>query len=258
MTTIEKNMTIPEIIFIVPYRNRLAHYNVFLNHMPYILEDLDKDSYEIYFTEPIDDKPFNRGATKNLGFLYIKQKYPKHYKNMTFVFHDVDILPGIKNLWEYKTKKGTIKHFYGFTFALGGIVSINGEDFENINGFPNYWGWGFEDNALYNRCIKNKLIIDRNIFYQYNDNNILQFFHGKARKIDNTIVHKYQTDNGNNGLNKISNIKFELEILKFKFFKINIKHWEIPEKHTNIIYETKIPGRKIRQRKVELKSLLKF
>ena len=48
---------------------------------------------------------FNRGATKNIGFLAMK--YPDTYKQITFVFNDVDTIPNKKNLFNYKTRKGT-------------------------------------------------------------------------------------------------------------------------------------------------------
>ena len=93
--------------------------------MKYILEDVSYP-YEIYFSHQCDKRDFNRGAMKNMGFLAIKDKYPDNYKNITFVFNDVDTMPYTKDLFDCNTKKGVVKHFYGFDFSLGGIFSITG------------------------------------------------------------------------------------------------------------------------------------
>jgi hypothetical protein len=43
-----------------------------------------------------------------------------------------------------------------FESYFGGITLFPSESFEKINGFSNlYWGWGFEDDDLRYRCIKN-------------------------------------------------------------------------------------------------------
>ena len=83
--------TVPKYIFIVPYRNRendLTHFRVY---MKYILEDILTTDYEIYFSYQNDERAFNRGATKNIGFLAMREKYPDHYRDITFVFNDIDI-----------------------------------------------------------------------------------------------------------------------------------------------------------------------
>ena len=199
---------IPNIIFIIPYRDRIQHRYFFNLYMKHILEDID--NYEIYYAEQKDTMPFNRGAMKNIGFIAMKEKYKEDYKNITFVFNDIDCIPYKKNLLDYKTTKGTIKHFYGHKNMLGGIVSINGEDFEKMNGFPNYWTWGYEDNILGIRAKKNNIHIDYSVFYKINDPNILHFYHGNKRIHDISLkiqdndnglsiinTHNYTIDNDN-------------------------------------------------------------
>ena len=180
---------IPEIVFIVPYRDRAPQKKVFECVMPTILED---EKYKIFFIHQRDSRPFNRGAMKNLGFLYIKTQYPQNYKNITIVFHDIDFIPYYKNQFNYKTKPGIVKHFFGYKWTLGGIVSINAGDFENINGFPNIWTWGLEDNVLQKRCKNAGLKPDRTTFLQAgkDEYKLITLWHGWDRLIDNKIKKK--------------------------------------------------------------------
>ena len=93
---------IPKRIFIVPYRNRIQNKFFFCKYMNFILEDCD--DYEIYFSHQCDARTFNRGAIKNLGFIAAKNKYPQHYKDITFIFNDVDTIPFYK-IFDYETQK---------------------------------------------------------------------------------------------------------------------------------------------------------
>jgi len=178
--------------------------------MKYIMEDYNKDDYEIYYSHQTDSRMFNRGATKNIGFLVMKEKYPNDYKNITFVFNDVDTLPAMKNLFDYITYPGTVKHFYGFTFALGGIVSINGGDFEKCNGFPNNWGWGLEDNALNDRVLQQSLTINRDQFLPVHSKNIIHLYDDPTRLVNTREPLAYVSGKLIDNLNNISNLYYSI------------------------------------------------
>ena len=203
-------MTVPSVVFIVPYRNRENHLNLFCRQMSYILEDTSEQSHPIFIVEQGDDRAFNRGAMKNIGFLAIREKYPDDYKNITLVFNDIDSMPFLKNVLPYKTTSGIVKHFYGFNFALGGIVSITAGDFELIGGFPNFWAWGFEDNELQNRVEKHNLKIDRSVFYPILDENIIHLQHGSTRGV-NVQEKKRFVNHTIEGFSHIHNLYYTVE-----------------------------------------------
>jgi hypothetical protein len=202
---------VPRIIFIVPYRNRETHLEIFKNHMKMIMEDYTADSYKYMIIHQQDTREFNRGAMKNIGFIVASRLYPNDYKNITFVFNDVDSMPTRKNILPYETSSGVIKHFYGFNYTLGGIVSVLGRDFERIGGFPNFWGWGYEDNLLQQRALQSGIAINRDVFFKIGDReNIVQFEHGTER-----IMNKYDFDKfskkTNEGLYTILKLDYNID-----------------------------------------------
>jgi len=67
-----------------------------------VMRDYVRDvDYAIYFAHQKDVRPFNRGAMKNIGFLAIKYKYPNEYRDITFVFNDIDTMPYDKDVLNY-------------------------------------------------------------------------------------------------------------------------------------------------------------
>ena len=203
---------IPKIVFIVPYRNRENEKTHFSVYMKYIMEDYNLTDYEIYYIHQCDKRSFNRGAMKNIGFLVLKEKYPEHYKNITLVFNDIDTIPYKKNILNYETENNIVKHFYGYEFALGGIVSIKAYDFERINGFPNFWGYGYEDNVLNIRVLFNKMKIDRNEFYKINSPEIIQFRDiNHIKQVNKNEVINYKNKNIQDNLREINNLNYEIE-----------------------------------------------
>jgi len=201
-------LKIPKRVFIVPYRNRIQHKFFFSKYMSFILEN--DENYEIYFTHQCDARTFNRGAIKDIGFIAIRNKYPEHYKDITFIFNDVDTIP-FNKIFDYETTHGVVKHYYGFKYALGGIVVMKGADFEKTNGFPCFWGWGMEDNVLQKRCEAVGLVIDRSVFYNIGSPEILQLFDGISRIISKKDPWRGEHDNGIDGLRSISQLKYTID-----------------------------------------------
>jgi hypothetical protein len=176
-----------------------------------ILVDYPPGSYKLWYIHQCDNRDFNRGAMKNIGFLVAKQQYPNDYNNITLVFNDVDTMPLNRNFLNYETSPGIIKHFYGYDFALGGIVSINAYDFERINGYPNLWGWGFEDNCLQVRVNKaDNLRIDRGQFYPILDKNILQLTDGVTRIVNRNEFDQYY-HNTTEGIYSIQDLQYDID-----------------------------------------------
>ena len=211
-------------IFIVPYRDRLEHLYFFQQYLPFVLPDINNNNndnidYEVYFAHQKDTRPFNRGAMKNIGFLAIKNKYPNDYKNITFIFNDVDVLPYTKNIFDYKTTDNIIKHYYGYTNCLGGSFAIKGKDFERINGFPNLWSYGLEDTIIQTRALSvvdKSIRIERDNFYEIGNKKILQLFDGLNRLIDRNPTNKLFENHKNDGIssiinnNNIRNLKYNI------------------------------------------------
>ena len=247
------DVNVPKIVFIIPYRDRAEHKEFFTVYMKHVLEDIPKTDYEIYFVEQKNTLPFNRGAMKNIGFLALKYKYPNDYKNITFVFNDVDTVPYSKNIINYDTTPGVVKHYYGFKFALGGIFSIKGEDFERTNGFPNFWAWGGEDNYMQKRVEYAGLYIDRSVFFNILDKNILQLCDGVKRLICRkeaaTVVNMTTTD----GLVTIRNLNYE-----FKDEYINVYNFQTTRDPRMLRFEEQniAVESKIRLEKEDIKNIL--
>lgn len=225
--------------FIIPYRDRENDKIKFISHMNTYLKKIDfKEEYTFLFSHQCDKRPFNRGAIKNIGFISVKNKYPNDYKNFTFVFHDIDTLPSYDIILPYTTTHGTLKHYYGYKFALGGIFVIKGNDFELTKGFPNFWGWGFEDNTMYERCISSKINVDRSIFFDIKDKNILNSNNDIYRIISKRDANVYKYESPDN-IESIKNLKYIIEYCNNNenVCYSNITDFSVEMEHSQQIYE---------------------
>lgn len=218
---------IPDIVFIVPYRDRKPHRFAFTSIMKTIVKDLN---CKIIFSHQKDTRPFNRGAMKNTGFIYIKNTYPEYYKNITFVFHDIDVMPWRKEQFSYQTNIGIINHFYGFKRGLGGIFAVKGKDFEELNGFPNYWSWGLEDNVLKWRADKlgKKIIYNEFVEYSEDNKNIIGLGHGWDRKINDKLEFRarYRMNEMIEGIKTLSQVRYTSINIDSLFIELNVNNFE--------------------------------
>jgi hypothetical protein len=169
---------------IVPFRDtggkRGEQLKTFLKVMTLLLKNYN---YHIYIIEQShDNNKFNRGYLLNIGYDIAKNNSHTHY-----IFHDVDLLPSYKLLKYYmkypssplclanKGLRYDKPTFYAIDNTnifkdryilkdnpfLGAVFSINGKDFEKINGYPNdFWGWGGEDNELEHRISYHKMRVN--------------------------------------------------------------------------------------------------
>ncbi len=146
---------------------------------------------------------------KNIGFLTVKALYPDTYKDITIVFHDIDSL--LVDRVDFHTIPGKIKHFYGFGHTLGGIFSITAGDFERINGFPNFWTWGYEDNMIQTRANQAGIEIDRSVFHDFSSgpDKIVKLFQNTIRDINKSEFDRYNK-NTTEGVDSIKNLSYSI------------------------------------------------
>ena len=164
-----KNFNKLSFAIIVPYRDNLDGSKVrhkqllkFIKFMPNYFKKLGKKyTFKIIIVEQGNKKKFNRGVLLNVGFLLAEHNVDY------FIFHDVDLFPDDdmrKYYGCYPFKPIHLAHIwtkYGVGGKyFGGVNSFNKEDFRKINGYPNdYWGWGGEDDELYNRVVDCNLTV---------------------------------------------------------------------------------------------------
>jgi hypothetical protein len=155
---VEKNLGI-----IVPYRDRADHLQLFVPHIAAFFSRDAKNvggNISITIVEQEHGLEFNRGLMNNIGYALSKERCDY------VCFHDVDYLPvsadysapdGFATIAWYKQQRADPRGFIikdKLEFFFGGVVLFRKDAFEQVNGFANaYWGWGFEDNDIANRCV---------------------------------------------------------------------------------------------------------
>ena len=150
---------------IVPFRdslsntsqgfNRLDNLKIFIPHM---LNHLKQSNFEfrIFVVEQAPGFVFNKGALFNIGFQLVKWDFDY------ICLHDVDQIPlSQENTYDFPklpTHLCSASSQFQFKIAydsmVGGAFLLQTAHFQTMNGLSNkYFGWGQEDDDLYNRVI---------------------------------------------------------------------------------------------------------
>ncbi|XP_028661734.1 beta-1,4-galactosyltransferase 1-like [Erpetoichthys calabaricus] len=144
-----------KVALIIPFRKREEHLKYWLYYLHPNLQRQQLD-YGVYVIEQSGETMFNRAKLMNIGYA----EALKEYDYDCFIFSDVDLIPmDDRNIYKcYSQPRHLSVSIDKFGFRLpynqcfGGVSSFSKEQFQKINGFPNnYWGWGGEDDDLYNR-----------------------------------------------------------------------------------------------------------
>ena len=116
-----------------------------------------------------DNRPFNRGATKNIAYRIAKQILEStntiNYKDCLYVFQDIDVLPISDQCVYAIPNENTVYNPYGVKQCFAKISMTSAKVIESSNGFPNnYWAWGLEDVCYQARVDSHGFQTDRTHF----------------------------------------------------------------------------------------------
>ena len=164
----------------VPYRNREMHMHEFIPKVGKYLKNQGID-FQIYIVHQVDDKLFNRGATKNIGAKHAFEEGCDYV-----VWHDIDMIPEEGGGCDYSypadaprhiaTKIQQMNYELKYHEYFGGAVLFTKEQVEATNGYSNdYWDWGMEDDDLFWRCHLEGMTNDSYLPVELNKQKYLSF-----------------------------------------------------------------------------------
>jgi len=140
-----------DLLIVVPYRNREEHLKGFLENSPKFFNQTGL-TYDILICELEQIGDWNAGLCVNslVDFINEKRCYEWLY------IHHVDVWP-VSGQWEFPPEKQVF-----FNMGDYGSCLMKLQTFFDIDGYSNnFWGWGGEDNELYEKLRQDGyLVID--------------------------------------------------------------------------------------------------
>ncbi|XP_016891438.1 beta-1,4-galactosyltransferase 5 isoform X2 [Cynoglossus semilaevis] len=154
-----------KVAILVPFRNRFEHLPILLKHLVPVLQR-QRLQFAFYVIEQRGMEPFNRAMLFNVG--YKEAMKDEHWDCL--IFHDVDhLVENDRNYYgcthmprHFAVKLDKYSYMLPYNEFFGGVSGLTVEQFRKINGFPNaFWGWGGEDDDLWNRVQLANLTVSR-------------------------------------------------------------------------------------------------
>ncbi|XP_077428516.1 beta-1,4-galactosyltransferase 1 [Vanacampus margaritifer] len=154
-----------KVAIVIPFRERDQHLKFWLFYLHPILQRQQLD-YGVYVINQDGEETFNRAKLLNVGYV----EAMKDYDYDCLVFSDVDLIPmddrNIYKCFSQPRHLSVSMDKFGFRLPykqyFGGVSSMMKDQYLSINGFPNdYWGWGGEDDDIYNRLASKGMSISR-------------------------------------------------------------------------------------------------
>jgi len=146
------------IVIIIIERNRSLEYDILRS----LIKNKERcgSSYKIVHVEQSKNCLFNRGLLANVGFI----KAYESWKNIErIVVHDTDMFPESTMCYNepyhapvihYATRVSQFNYQLPYKTYFGGAIGFIPSVYNKINGFSNsFWGWGGEDDDIYNRVV---------------------------------------------------------------------------------------------------------
>uniref|UniRef100_A0A668SAY3 Beta-1,4-galactosyltransferase n=1 Tax=Oreochromis aureus TaxID=47969 RepID=A0A668SAY3_OREAU len=144
-----------KVAILIPFRNRHEHLPILFQHLIPMLQR-QRLHFGFYVIEQSGSQPFNRAMLFNVGFM----EAMKDLDWDCLIFHDVDHIPeNDRNYYgcgqmprHFAAKLDKYMYILPYSEFFGGVSGLTVDQFWKINGFPNaFWGWGGEDDDLWNR-----------------------------------------------------------------------------------------------------------
>ncbi|KAL4640248.1 beta-1,4-galactosyltransferase 1-like isoform X1 [Arapaima gigas] len=158
-------IALQKVAIIIPFRHRDEHLKFWLHYLHPILQRQQLD-YGVYIINQDGEQIFNRAKLMNIGYV----EALKEYNYECFVFSDVDLIPmddrNIYKCYDQPRHLSVSMDKFGYKLPykqyFGGVSALSKNQYLKINGFPNnYWGWGGEDDDIYNRINYRRMLISR-------------------------------------------------------------------------------------------------